>query len=65
MHTYDDKIIIPSLNNQMGLMFGAEFALPEPGAGVYFSAPSIDMSIYDRVVLCFSAGKIVSPACCT
>lgn len=52
-HQYDDTVIIPSLGQQLSLL-GFE---PEPIAqavGTYFDAPTIDLSIYDNIIVCMS-----------
>lgn len=54
---YDDTMTIPGLGQQLGLLFGHELASPPAAPGVYFSAPDIDLSAYDRIVLCMSGGK--------
>jgi len=55
-HTFDDKIIIPSLQEQMGLALGGEEIIT-PDTGVYFSAEEIDITIYDKIIICMSGGK--------
>lgn len=50
---YDDAVIIPALGQQLNLL-GFE---PEPIAqavGTYFDAPRIDLSAYDRIIVCLS-----------
>ena len=54
-HTFDDQIVIPSLGMQLGLDLGDDDRISP--SGIYFSAPSIDLSFYDRVILCMSGGK--------
>lgn len=57
-HLFDDTVVIPSLGKQLGLDLGIAANIADakrPGA--YFSAPEIDLSIYDRIILMFSAGK--------
>lgn len=52
-HQFDDKVIIPALGQQLCLL-GFE---PEPIAqavGTYFDAPTIDLSIYDNIIVCMS-----------
>ena len=52
-HQYDDAVIIPALRQQLSLM-GFE---PEPIAqavGTYFDAPTIDLTIYDHILVCMS-----------
>lgn len=53
MHQYDDSVVIPTLRKQ-SLSLGADSAADKRA---YFSAPSIDISAYDRIVLCMSGGK--------
>jgi len=57
MHQFDDTTIIPSLGEQLGLMFEDNLVASASAIRVYFSAPSIDVSAYDRIVLCMSGGK--------
>lgn len=55
-HHFDDTVVIPALGHQMSLL-GFE---PEPVAlavGTYFDAPTIDLDMYDRIVVCASGGK--------
>jgi 3'-phosphoadenosine 5'-phosphosulfate sulfotransferase (PAPS reductase)/FAD synthetase len=51
-HKFDDQVVIPTLKS---------FVNPETSLvddkGAYFSAPNIDLSIYDKVVLFMSGGK--------
>ncbi len=55
-HSYDDHIIIPNLKGQLGFDFGHQDK-PAGPQGVYFSAPSVDLGIYDKVIVCMSGGK--------
>ena len=48
---FDDSVVIPSIRNQ--ILQGRSQA----GGNVYFDAPEIDLSVYDRVVICLSGGK--------
>lgn len=57
MDSYDDRTVIPSLGQQLDLAMGHDAAGSKAPTGVYFSAPDIDLDIYDRVVLCISGGK--------
>lgn len=57
MHQFDDTIIIPGLNTQLGLMFSEDQTATPAKAGTYFSAPYVDLSDYDHIVLCMSGGK--------
>ena len=54
MHEYDDKTVIPELRSQLGLSLGNGSSMLKKA---YFSAPSIDINDYDRIVLCMSGGK--------
>jgi len=54
MHQYDDKTIIPELKSQLGLSIENCSSISKK---TYFSAPSIDINDYDRIVLCMSGGK--------
>jgi len=54
MHQHDDKTIIPGLRSQLGLSLGNGSLIPEKS---YFSAPSVEINDYDRIVLCMSGGK--------
>jgi 3'-phosphoadenosine 5'-phosphosulfate sulfotransferase (PAPS reductase)/FAD synthetase len=50
-HTYDDSVIIPTLRQQLSLS-------ESPSSnGAYFSAPDIDLSQYDVLILASSGGK--------
>lgn len=54
-HAFDDALIIPALGSQLG--FDLEgFAIPQK-QGTFFSAPDVDLDLYDRIVLCMSGGK--------
>lgn len=53
-HRFDDQIIVPSLQRRLSLL---EPESTQEPTGVYFSAPDIDVSDYDRIVLCMSGGK--------
>lgn len=58
-HQYDDAVIIPALGQQLSLM-GFE---PEPIAqavGAYFDAPSIDLGIYDHIIVCVSGKDAIA-----
>lgn len=57
MHYFDDTTVIPGLGRQLGLMFEDDLSESIPDTGVYFSAPSIDVCEYDRILLCMSGGK--------
>lgn len=48
---YDDRVIIPSMRAQLDL-FG-----PAEDSNVYFSAPDLDLSKYDHIIVCMSGGK--------
>lgn len=54
-HSYDDKIVIPSLGIQLGL--DLDEAPLSSSINKYFSAPSVDLDIYDHIILCMSGGK--------
>lgn len=51
-HSFDDQIVIPSLQQQLGL-----FDAPEDESGVYFNASEIDLEPYDHFLVFFSGGK--------
>lgn len=53
MHQLDDRLIIPDLKAQLGFGFDIE---PAPTT-TYFSAPYVDLSAYDLIVVCMSGGK--------
>lgn len=54
-HAFDDIAIIPSLKQQLLNQSGS---VPvDSKAGVYFSAPEIDLDSYDKIILCASGGK--------
>lgn len=53
-HLHDDLVVIPELRKQLGL-FPENADLITPG--VRFSAPSIDLSDYEHIVICMSGGK--------
>lgn len=54
-HAYDDLSIIPALQLQLDMTLGTVDEAVRPGT--FFSAPSIDLDEYDRIVLCMSGGK--------
>lgn len=56
-HSYDDLIVIPKLGRQLGLNLGNAMPQNNLAHGVYFSAPTVDLDAYDRIVLCISGGK--------
>ena len=49
---FDDAIAIPAIRNQIQYLDGKA-----SDGNVYFEAPNIDLSIYDRMVICMSGGK--------
>ncbi len=51
-HIYDDAVVIPALNK----FVNPEKSIPEKN-GTFFSAPDIDLSIYDKFIIFFSSGK--------
>lgn len=55
-HIFDDQVVIPSLKEQMGFDFLTELVAPS-APGVFFSAPTVDLDMYDHIVLCMSGGK--------
>ena len=55
LHTFDDKVIIPSLRQQLTLF--PEMDIEPIKEGVYFSAPEIDLDSYDHIILAHSGGK--------
>lgn len=57
MHQFDDNVVIPSLGEQLDLMFEKEPERSPVDAGAYFSAPSVDLDDYDNIVHCMSGGK--------
>lgn len=57
MQDLDDTKIIPALGAQLGLQLDHEQSAPASDSGVYFSAEAVDLSAYDRIVLCMSGGK--------
>lgn len=57
MHEHDDAVTIPGLGRQLELMFSGDSAPTKKTAEAYFSAPSIEMDRYDKIVLCMSGGK--------
>lgn len=48
-HSFDDTVIVPSLALVAGV--------PAQAKNTYFSAPEIDLSLYDRIIVCLSGGK--------
>ncbi|WHF58015.1 phosphoadenosine phosphosulfate reductase family protein (plasmid) [Shewanella xiamenensis] len=54
MHQYDDRVVIPELKAQLGIHRGN--GLSKSGK-TYFSAPSVDLNSYDRIIVCLSGGK--------
>lgn len=57
-HSFDDQIVIPSLQQQLSL-----FDMPVQENGVYFNAPEIDLDIYDHIILAHSGSGKDSLAC--
>lgn len=55
-HAFDDQMILPGLGDSLGLNL-RESPRDTQEHGVFFSAPSIDLDGYDRIVLCMSGGK--------
>ncbi|MFL1449262.1 phosphohydrolase [Pseudomonas tritici] len=55
-HKYDDTVIIPALGQQLSLM-GFEPQCAPTLDGTYFEAKSIDLNIYDHIVVLHSGGK--------
>lgn len=51
-HMYDDAVVIPTLKK----FVNPEKSIPEKN-GTFFSAPDIDLSIYDKFIIFFSSGK--------
>ncbi len=49
-HTFDDQVVVPRLLNKVG---AANAELLQ----TYFSAPNLDISLYDRYVIFLSGGK--------
>ncbi|MGR6425698.1 phosphoadenosine phosphosulfate reductase domain-containing protein [Aeromonas veronii] len=47
---FDDSVVIPTIRDQI-------FTGQEEPARAYFDAVEIDLSIYDRIVVCMSGGK--------
>ncbi|MGG2299574.1 hypothetical protein ACQUZQ_19275 [Aeromonas veronii] len=47
---FDDSVVIPNIRDQI-------FTGKEEAARAYFDAVYIDLSIYDRIVVCMSGGK--------
>lgn len=56
-HAYDDRVIIPALKQGTLLGFEIDNAQLNLPANTYFNAPDIDLSEYDRFVVCMSGGK--------
>ena len=57
-HSFDDQIVIPSLQQQLSL-----FEMPAESPDVYFNAPDIDLDDYDYIVLAHSGSGKDSLAC--
>jgi 3'-phosphoadenosine 5'-phosphosulfate sulfotransferase (PAPS reductase)/FAD synthetase len=53
---HDDTVVIPHLREQLGFGFPVGDAEKEK-AGVYFSAPDIDLGRYDHAIIASSGGK--------
>ena len=49
---FDDLIAIPAIRNKLQPLDGKA-----SDGKVYFEAPNIDLSVYDRIVICMSGGK--------
>ena len=57
-HLRDDALIIPSLREQVLLASGTSgVEVAASRQGQYFSAPEVDLDLYDHVILCLSGGK--------
>lgn len=54
-HLYDDKVIVPALRQQLELFAGSDYSASK--SGVYYSAPEIDISNYDKAIVAISGGK--------
>lgn len=54
LHAYDDKVIIPAIQEQISFLSMPEPELPK---GAYKDAAFIDLGLYDRIVVCLSGGK--------
>lgn len=55
-HQYDDKVVIPTLTQQLDIFAGTDLEINVP-ENTYFDAPEIDLSIYDLFIVCLSGGK--------
>lgn len=55
-HQFDDAVIIPAMGQQLTLMGFEQEAAPTV-AGTYFDAPSIELGVYDHIVVLHSGGK--------
>lgn len=53
-HGFDDQILIPSLQQQLSLLDPVSM---KDSNRAYYSAPDIDVAVYDRIVVCMSGGK--------
>lgn len=51
---FDDTHVIPALGNQLALFADIQ---PVSDGKTFFSAPAIDLSIYDTAIVCSSGGK--------
>lgn len=57
-HSIDDKLVIPIVaERSLGAALAGGSHPSERKPGTYFDAPDIDLSVYDRVVVCMSGGK--------
>lgn len=56
-HQYDDNVIIPSMGLQLGLVFSQEPEATRHQTNVHFSAPSVELDAYDKIIVCMSGGK--------
>lgn len=58
MHAFDDAVVIPAMDQQLGLLLGGDEQLAKPdSSGRYFSAATVELDTYDHIIVGFSAGK--------
>lgn len=58
MHGYDDRVIIPALTAEMARLSGVQHSGQGEGPGRYYSAPEVDLSEYDNIILCLSGERL-------
>jgi len=54
-YDFDDTTVIPALGQQLAL--GVESTSSPTDGLVYYSAPTVDLDAYERIIVCMSGGK--------